>query len=202
MARRSDHTREELTRMALDAAHAITADEGLRGLRARQIARDIGYTIGTLYNLFEDFDDLILHMNGETLDALYRTCSEVELKGDPTEDLEALADRYLEFTRGHQQQWSAVFEHTLPRGRAVPDWYSEKVAKLMELEARALAPLFPGGNPDRIAHHARVLWTSLFGMALVESAERLPEGETARSLVRSLIGTYVAGLKDNRKGEL
>lgn len=195
MARRSDHTREELTRIALDAAHSITAREGLRGLRARQIARDIGYTIGTLYNLFDDFDDLILHMNGETLDALYAVCSKVELKGDPVADLEALAERYLEFTRGHPQQWNAVFEHTLPRGRALPEWYSEKVAKLVALEAQALAPLFPDGTPDDIAHHARVLWTSLFGMAVVESAGRLPEGESARSLVRSLIATYVSGLE-------
>ncbi len=194
MARRSDHTREELTRMALDAAHSITAREGLRGLRARQIARDIGYTIGTLYNLFEDLDDLILHMNGETLDALYAVCAEVRLKGEPVEDLEALAERYLDFTHGHPQQWSAVFEHKLPHGRVLPEWYSEKVARLMALEAQALAPLFPNGDPEEIEHHARVLWTSLFGMALVESAGRLPEGETARSLVRSLIETYVAGL--------
>jgi AcrR family transcriptional regulator len=75
MARRSDHTRDELHRLALDAARRITEREGLRGLRARQIARDIGYTIGTLYNLFEDLDDLILHLNGETLDALFATCS-------------------------------------------------------------------------------------------------------------------------------
>ena len=180
--------------MVLDAAHSITAREGLRGLRARQIARDVGYTIGTLYNLFEDLDDLILHMNGETLDALYAVCAEVQLKGEPVHDLEALADRYLDFTHGHPQQWSAVFEHKLPRGRALPAWYSDKVAKLMALEAKALAPLFPDAEPDEVTHHARVLWTSLFGMAVVESAGRLPESETARSLVRSLIETYVAGL--------
>ncbi len=70
MARRSDHSRDELYDMALEAARQIAEKEGLRGLKARGIAREIGYTIGTLYNLFEDLDDLIVHLNGRTLDAL------------------------------------------------------------------------------------------------------------------------------------
>jgi len=199
MARRSDHTREELKRIALDAAHRITKQEGLRGLRARQIARDIGYTVGTLYNLFGDFDDLIVHMNGETLDALFETCAGAPSSNDPVRYLEALAERYLDFTHSHPKQWSAIFEHKLPFNRPQPEWFTEKIVKLMALEERALAPLFPDGNPEEVHHHARVLWTSLFGMALVESAGRLPEGETARSLVRSLIETYVAGLESGKR---
>ena len=74
MARRADHTREELHRMALDAAREIVDAEGLRGIKARKIMDKIGYTVGTLYQLFDDLDDLIVHMNTETLDALYEDC--------------------------------------------------------------------------------------------------------------------------------
>ena len=195
MARRSDHTREELNRMALDAARRITEREGLRGLRARQIARDIGYTIGTLYNLFQDLDDLITHMNGETLDALFEACSEAPTNEGPEADLNALAERYLHFTRVHPKLWNAIFEHKLPEGRTSPEWYAQKVARLLLLEQNALAPIFPEGQEAQLQHHARVLWTSLFGMASVESAGGLPEGETADSLVRSLIEIYVTGLQ-------
>ena len=82
MARRSDHSREELYDMALEAARQIAEKEGLRGLKARRIARDIGYTIGTLYNLFEDLDDLIVHLNGRTLDDLYQAFVRVKLDGE------------------------------------------------------------------------------------------------------------------------
>ena len=57
MARRSDHSREELYELALEKAGEIAEKEGLRGLTARGVAREIGYTIGTLYNIFEDLDD-------------------------------------------------------------------------------------------------------------------------------------------------
>jgi AcrR family transcriptional regulator len=201
MARRSDHTREELTRLALDAARRITERSGLRELRARQIVRDIGYTIGTLYNLFDDLDDLIVHMNGETLDALFEACANRSSSEGTEAELTALAVRYLEFTRSHPKLWNAVFEHTLPAGRERPDWYGEKVAGLLDLEQRALAPLLSVGQQAHLGHHTRVLWTSLFGMAAVESSGGLPEGETADSLVRSLIEIYVIGLRQKARDE-
>ena len=195
MARRSDHTRDELHDLALDAARKITEKDGLRGLKARQIVRDIGYTIGTLYNLFDDLDDLILQMNCETLDALYEVCSSAPLNKDPEQNLRALASRYLQFTRAHPNLWNAIFEYKLPGDREMPAWYSDRVVRLLLLEEKALAPLFPKGQETQCQHHAQVLWTSLFGMASVESANRLPEGESAESLVESLIEIYVTGLR-------
>ena len=47
MARRSDHSREELYDLALSAAREIAEAEGLRGLTARRIAEKIGYTPGS-----------------------------------------------------------------------------------------------------------------------------------------------------------
>ena len=70
MGRRSDHTAEELRRMTLDAARKIVSENGLRGLTTRSIAREIGYTVGTLYQIFDNVDRLIEQMNIETLDAM------------------------------------------------------------------------------------------------------------------------------------
>lgn len=195
MARRSDHSREQLHRMALDAALNMTEQDGLRGLKARRVARDIGYTIGTIYNLFDDLDDLIVHMNAETLGALYTVCSTVPLDGGPEENLRALAQRYLQYTRAHPKLWNAVIEHHFPENRQRPACYSEQVAKLLRLEEKALEPLFNRNEDAQLQHHALVLWTSLFGMAAVESAKRLLQGETAEALVDTLIDVYVAGLR-------
>lgn len=194
MARRSDHTREELWRLAIDASRKIVEKEGLRGLRARQIARDIGYTIGTLYNLFEDLDDLIMHMNGETLDQLMEECSKVELTQNPNMDLERLVHCYLSFTHENPKLWNAIFEHKLPETRPVPEWFSEKVSGLLSTIERALAPILSGRSAAEIHQHARVLWMSLFGMTVLEGSGRLQEGETSMTLAKTLIKTYVVGL--------
>ena len=48
MGRRSDHNREALLDLVFSAAQEIAEKEGLRGISARRIVRDIGYSIGTI----------------------------------------------------------------------------------------------------------------------------------------------------------
>ena len=57
--------------MAMSSARGIVQQEGLRALTARSLAAAIGYSPGTLYNLFENLDELALHVNASTLDALH-----------------------------------------------------------------------------------------------------------------------------------
>ena len=87
MGRRSDHSRDELYTMALAAARKIAEKEGLRGLTARRIAREIGYTVGTLYNLFDNLDGLIVHLNGTTLDTLYEAVTGQRFDDEPEAEL-------------------------------------------------------------------------------------------------------------------
>ena len=58
--------------MALDAARELTAERGLKNLTTRKVAERVGYTVGTLYQVFQDADDMIEQMNGETLARLYK----------------------------------------------------------------------------------------------------------------------------------
>jgi AcrR family transcriptional regulator len=197
MARRSDHTREELHEMALDAAENIVNTRGIGGLTAREVAREIGYAPGTLYNLFEDIDDLILHLNGRTLDRLRELLSAVELTGEPEADLFRLLDAYLGFLEQHPNLWNLLFDHKLPSDRAVPPWYAEKVDRLFGVAERAIAPLFPEGRAAERYQVARVLWASVHGFCALAASGKLdfvgerPVGDMARSLV----SRYLAGLQ-------
>ncbi len=195
MARRSDHSREELYDMALEAARQIAEKEGLRGLKARRIAREIGYTIGTLYNLFEDLDDLIIHMNGRTLDDLYEALANVQLDGEPETAMRALAEGYIEFVDDHPKVWSVLFEHRLPEPRQPPDWHHEKILRLLGLVEQALGPLFPPGRETERHHAARVLWSSLHGICSLESAGKLVASETVPALADTLVSCFLAGLR-------
>ncbi len=195
MARRSDHTRDELYEMALAAAREIAAKEGLRGLTARRIAGEIGYSAGTLYNVFEDLDDLILHLNGSTLDALYEALKGIRLDDDPVIAVRALTEGYIRFVRDHPKLWSILFEHHLPDGQRHPDWHREKVLRLLALLERALAPLFSQGQEDRRHHSARVIWSSLHGMVSLEIGGKLVATESVERMADSLATFYVSGLR-------
>ena len=196
MARRSDHTRDELHAMALAAAREIAEADGLQGVTARRVAARIGYSAGTLYNLFDSLDDLIVRLNGETLDALYEDLSATRVAADPETALLDLARGYLAFTRKHPRLWSLVFEHRLPEGQPLPDWHAEKILRLLALLERAQAPLFGAGEEGARHHSARVLWSSLHGMVSLESAGKLVATETVEALVETLVVNFVSGLRN------
>jgi len=195
MARRSDHTREELYEMALSTAREIVAAEGLRGLTARRVAREIGYSIGTIYNIFENFDDLIIHLNATTLDRLYETATATPTEPDPGAALRAYARCYFGFTSKNQRLWTAVFEHQLPDGYERPDWYHQKVAQLLSLAEDALAPFFAPDEAERRNHNARVLWSALYGICSLAQSGSLRDDDSPTELVDTLIENFLGGLR-------
>lgn len=195
MARRSDHTREQLHRMALSVARAIVAKEGLRGLSTRRIARKLGYSPGTLYQLFTDLDDLIVQLNTMTLESLFNACDGINLTGDPETALDELAERYIQFVHAHPQLWNALFEHSLPSGKAVSDRYSAQVERLLGLAAIALGPVTPDKTAEAHEQDALVLWASLYGIASLANANKLGPLVDPIKLVKKLVAYYVAGLR-------
>ena len=120
MARRSDHTREELTELAIEAALALIEEEGFANFSARQVAAKIGYTVGTLYNVFGTYDQLLFHVHARTLDHWYEFL-EMRLKRGKAEPLRVLARAYVEYARTHYNRWIALFEHHRDKSVPVPD---------------------------------------------------------------------------------
>ena len=197
MARRSDHSREELYAMVMDTARIIVEQDGLRQLTARNIAAAIGYSPGTLYNLFENLDELIIHLNASTLDALYESIASAPQTGEPEEDLKAMLRVYLAFLEENTALWTAIFEFRSPGEDQIPDWYRDKVGRLMSAVEDAIAPLF--GESDRAARQqaAGILWSSLHGVCTLAKDGRLCliSNQSMPQMAESLIVNFLAGLR-------
>jgi AcrR family transcriptional regulator len=196
MARRSDHSRDELKALILDCARGIAEEEGLRGLTARRIATEIGYAPGTIYNLFSNLDDLILQLRGETLDTLYDYLSSRVINGEPEAILISIAYNYINFVSKHANLWGLMFEHKLPENFESPDWYHNKSLRLLKLAENAIAAFFSLGQDEDRLHHAQILWASLHGICSVQIAGKLVKKESAELMVQSLITKYIAGLRN------
>jgi AcrR family transcriptional regulator len=198
MGRRSDHSREELTNLILDAAWNIAESDGLSGLTARNIADKIGYAPGTIYNLFDDLDELILQVRGRTLDLLYDELASLPQNGEPARDLLALGRGYIEFTRSHPNLWNVTLDHHVPRD-TMPNWYHDKALRLFDLLESALAPLFENDDAREAALAAQVIWSSLHGIYQLQSAGKLIEPESLDDMTQLLIECFVDGLRYKKK---
>ena len=64
MPRRSEHSREQLRALALDAVLAIAERDGPQAVSARKVAQEIGYAPGMLYYLFEGMRIFSIFING------------------------------------------------------------------------------------------------------------------------------------------
>jgi len=197
MGRRSVHTADELRELILEASTELIRETGYTGLSAREIARRINYSPGTLYNVFENLDDLVLTIEGRLLDQLLAALSESVAGADPRERVHLLAARYLKFTHENPRLWNLLFEHHLPSGREVPAWYQQKLESLLGEVERALAPLMSGMDPQAIRRSARVLWSGVHGITSLSTAEKLAiiPKDSASGLLDDLVGTYLAGLR-------
>jgi len=196
MARRSDHSREELREMALSAAENIVVEHGYEGLSARKVAAAIGYTVGTLYLVFDHIDDLILQVNARTLDRLHARMADVQANAtSPRDYLVQLGQVYIRFADDDPHRWAMVFEHRLAEDREVPAWYHEKVMRMFAMVETGLQPLAGTRSPREITQAARALWGGVHGICILALSDTLgiTGVDSVQKLTTSLISNYLAG---------
>jgi AcrR family transcriptional regulator len=198
MGRRSDHSRDELLDMALDAAEKIVEKEGINALTARRVSKEIGYSVGTIYNLFDNLDDLSLHVKARTLDALYAFIKDSVHGEDVRADFLALNDVYFEFLTNNPNTWGSILERVGADGKALPDWYLEKVALPFSVVERALMPLFATGEQEKAEYAAHTLWCGVHGIAVLgmENSLEAMGGKDAKKMAEFMILTFLKGLKN------
>lgn len=202
MGRRSLHTAEELRELILGATTELIKEQGLGGLSAREIARRINYSPGTLYNSFENLDDVVLTIEGRLLDQLFEVLSSLPAGGEPHARVHQLAKRYLQFAARNPKLWNLLFEHHISDARAVPDWYRQKLEALMGQVEGVLVPLAGELEGEALRRSARVLWASVHGLSSLSAADKLSiiSSEDAEVLMDDLVGIYLSGLETRSKG--
>jgi len=202
MARRSDHSREQIQQMALDAARDIVARDGYTGLSARKVAKTIGYTVGTLYLVFANLDELVMRANAQTLDALYEVMLATKARcKNARACIMALGQAYIRFASENTHLWGMIYEHPLPDRDAIPDWYRERVARNLALVEDTLQPLAKNTSAQQLAVAARALWGGVHGICILALTNKLDVVGAASvpALVESLIDNYLKGLTANRQ---
>src|SRR5215472_16670844 len=178
MANQTDRHAALRTRL-IDVAERTIAEKGLAALRARDLAQQAGCAIGTIYNVFEHLDELVLCVGARTLamlDKVLRAARSSSRHGSPEEavaELVRLALAYLEFAARHEVRWRALLEHRMSEARPLPDWYVEQQHLLFAQVEVPLETLLP--ELDRDARHilARTLFSAVHGIVALGLEEKL-----------------------------
>lgn len=174
MGRRNQHSREQQREMAIAATELILVREGMPGLTMRKVADAIGYTVGNLYLLFQNQDQLLVAVNERTADAIHSFMRDaLEGRSDARERLRALASAYIEFAHRHPDRWRLMFEHSLPAGSERPRGVELRVKRMFELVETCLAPLVPGAGSEQLRLSAGTLWSGVHGICVLAVTGKL-----------------------------
>jgi AcrR family transcriptional regulator len=83
---------------------------GFAEFSAREVAKRIGYTIGTIHNVFGNVDGLLTAITAETFD-LWAAHLRVALATGGDDRIAALVHGYFDFARANPQRWNAIYDH-------------------------------------------------------------------------------------------
>ena len=190
--------RNKLKANTLLVAKRIVENEGLSALQARRIAQEAGCSVGTIYNLYDGLDDLIIRVNSGTLEDLGAKLSELEQSATDSlaVNLTAMALAYLQFALDSQAAWRAVFEHQLAKDKVVPDWYREHQAALFSIVEKKLAHVVADDQQRKLA--SRALFAAVHGVVSIALDQKLGDFDYAatKAQVKFIVQSAAKGLAD------
>lgn len=161
-----------------DAAAAIVAAAGLRGLSLRAVASSLGVTPMTIYRYFADGSQLEAAVGAKVSATLLGLLREAASDQPPEAAIRSIAIAYLRFARDHQLSYEALLVPRPEAGesavapRQLWDFFTGQVARLV--------------GAQRANEAAVSLWAFLHGVAALQSARLFDDEKPFSSVVFGL----------------
>ena len=153
--------------MIVTEGHRLMAESGFGRFSAREVSRRIGYSVGTLYNVFDSLDHLLIAINSRTFE-LWTSHLRERIDGREGDRIGALVQAYFDFARDHPRLWMAIYDHRLPENVTMPDDDMAKRRALTQIIFDEIARQLPMRTQSEIEHLSRSLIAPVHGHCTFE----------------------------------
>jgi AcrR family transcriptional regulator len=191
--------KEEARAAILDAAEQVLADQGLHATRMDDIAARVGVSVGTLYNYFEDRQQLLealRDLRGRELLARLDAELERSQQSPYRARLHGFLCCILEHSRTHFRLFSLLLEDSLQRGASREGDMDRHLAMWREVSQR-LEHLGQQGvkegalRPEDASHYPAMLLDMMQGLVLRQLIAKQPA--PADVLIAPLLRCFLEG---------
>jgi AcrR family transcriptional regulator len=192
MAKRNQHSLEEIRVMVLNATKTIITNEGYSALTARKIAMNIGYTVGSIYMVFANMADLVMHIKANTMDELFEQLQQVP-DCPPEQHIANLSKAYLQFASRNFNRWSMIYAQD--QDGETPEWYRQKINLIFSLIDTRFAQLAPDCTTQQHKLAAQALWGGIHGICTVSLTGDLDAADinNIEDAILLLVESFIAG---------
>lgn len=191
---RREREKVEIRRKILDAGRELFAREGYEHVTMRGIAKAIEYSPTTIYNHFEDKEDLVKALCEEDFARLLGALSSTAMPGDPIEQIRQLGRAYAAFGVQWPNHYRFMFLTPNKNHDLDPESPGHRSFGLLRsaVEHAIAGGRFREIDPDVAA---QVLWSSLHGVVALLITLRPQHWPTppAEDLVEQVIEHGIRG---------
>jgi len=161
---RREREKEEVRRKILDAARELFAREGYDHVTMRAIADAIEYSPTTIYNHFEDKEDLVEALCHEDFAQLLAALTASEPPKDPVARIRGLGQAYAAFARRYPNHYRFMF--MTPREEGHQPKPQDPGSHSFELLRQSVKEAIETGRfrNEPADAMAQVIWASLHGV--------------------------------------
>ena len=153
--------------MIVAAGHAVMAERGFAAFSAREVARRIGYSVGTIYNVFPSLDHLLTAINTRTFD-LWADHLRRRLADSGSDRIRALVEGYFSFARENRNVWMAIYDHRLPADADLAESDTSRRAALTGIVIEEVGRAIGAPTADDVPRLARSLIATVHGHCTFE----------------------------------
>jgi AcrR family transcriptional regulator len=166
-----------------DVAMQLLAEVGYDGFNMRELAARLGVSAMTAYRYFKDKDEILAAVRLRALDRLADRLEAANDKATAAAGRWAAVSRvYIDFARQEPIYYRLMFETTLGAADLSPDQQKAELRVRMALGDSSAASA--KGEPAKLS--ARLLWSTLHGIALLHLGGRFSSVESEQLLAESL----------------
>jgi AcrR family transcriptional regulator len=190
MARRNEHSMDEIKEMVVVAAETIIVNEGYSALTVRKIAIKIGYTVASIYMVFNNMADLTLHIKSNTVDELRKQLKVVP-NCAPEQYITEFARTYLNFAVKNFNRWNMIYLQE-PQ---INESYQQKLNNIYSPIEGQLKQIAPNCSLQQSKQAARALWFGIHGicsLSLMGNLDNVAINDVENSIVL-LVENFIGG---------
>jgi len=199
MARRYDHTKEDLKELIIDSAEKIISKSGYSALTTRKLAQKIGYSHGIIYSYFKNIDDLVLHLNSSTLQKMHKQISSaIDQNKCPATQLEEIGKIYLNLASSDFYKWDLLFNYQYTKINKIPESYQKLIDSVFNLVQVPISGM--SCNKKLVSDLSHIFWAGIHGIVDLSSKSKLEKAKakSETELIRTFVKIFISGIEHQK----
>ncbi len=197
----------EIRKKLIDITVDLMDTGGIEAVKARPIAKEVGISVGTIYNMFGSIDGLVQEANAQILEQFASVAlAAIAAKQDEwttgmasgqlnetaamRERLLTIAETYMNFVEQNESRWQAMLAYNQTRSvEILSETYDQQQGDLFKWLGSTIENTELGATEETRRMVARMLWSSVHGIVVLNYVGQA--NDTSRAYTWQQIETFV-----------